>query len=270
MGIKGFIIILLLVLTVIFSFQNLQNITLVFFAANPISLPLSLAILLFVFAGLISSLVIYFLSNVSVNKSPDIREKNKRSPISPPPTSEEYNLPKKERIKQEYVNQEDEEFQEKIEQNRYINQKEKEIINQEDILDNNFSKHQENLTRKNINYQEPKIKEEEGILQPIQSDKEREIENIPDSDLGEKNDENFISPEELMTKPRQAAPYTYQPKEKTEIFPDNDTSKRKKVVKKRQGTEENIYNAPYRVITPANEEDSRRYQPDNNDDDWDF
>jgi uncharacterized integral membrane protein len=225
MGIKGLIIIFLLVATVIFYLQNSQNITLVFFGVITISLPLSLAILLFVFAGLISSLIIQFFSNISANRSANVKGKNKRSPISPPPNSEEYNLPKKDIFKQP----------------EYITQRDKEL--------------------------------KEEILQPVQSDKDKINENISDSDLDEQNEENLIYPEKLITKPRPAAPYAYQPKEKTEIFPQNHTtSKQEKSEKKREITENNIYNAPYRVITPANKRDSRSYQPDDNDndDDWDF
>lgn len=264
MGIKGLIIISLLVTTVIFYLQNSQNITLVFFRVITISLPLSLAIFLFIFAGLISSLIIQFLSNISANRASNVKEKNERSPISPPPNSEEYNLPKKDMFKQpEYINQRDKELKEEIEQNRYIKQPKKEMINQEYLADD-FP-----------HYQEPKT-EEEKILQPLQLDKDKIKEkNIPDSDLGEQNQENLIYPEELITKPRSAAPYAYQPKEKTEIFPPNyTTSKQEKSEKKREIIEDNIYNAPYRVITPANQRDSRHYQPDDNDndddDDWDF
>ncbi len=268
MGIKGFILILLLVLIVVFSLQNLQNITLFFFGIKTISLPLSLAILLFIFAGLISSLIIQFLSKFSANKSNSNRFDNKRSPTSPPPTSEEYYSPRKEPSRENYPDNRETSTNREFNQKSAIKTEEKAPIEPEFKV-NKSANYLEKFPQDNNNYQEQIIREEEDISEAIKPDKEVIIDNVADSNLT-KNNENFISPEEGITKPRQAAPYSYQPKEKTEIFPENYEIKRKKSGKKRPEVENGIYNAPYRVITPANEGDSSRYQPEDDDDDWDF
>ena len=109
MGIKGIIIACFLIITVIFSSQNMQNITLVFFGINTISLPLSFAVLIFVFLGLLSSFFIQFLAYLSKGNSPNnFSNKRQYSPPSPAPiptvNDSEYSYTRKETLREENLN----------------------------------------------------------------------------------------------------------------------------------------------------------------------
>lgn len=87
MGVKGFIWLALLVIMTLFIIQNLQEVSLVFFSSKSVTLPLSILMLLFALTGIIVSLIIQGLINLSRSNSESKFNNEKASYSSPPPQS---------------------------------------------------------------------------------------------------------------------------------------------------------------------------------------
>lgn len=275
MGIKGIIVAFFLIITVIFSFQNMQNITLVFFGINTISLPLSFAVLIFVFLGLISSFFIQFLGYLSNSKSSnDSASKGQYSPPPPPspPTlnnsqysrSREKISTKKAKIPQIEINEEPF-YQDLEEEIKPIFTENKTVIQSE-----NLATDQENYDISFIPEEELKIENLE--IKKDTNNKPFNIEEKEVTNIEENLNYSAEIKEELVRKPRLASPYSYKTREKTEIIPRNyqdNPPKRKPPLPDKNN---DIYTASYRIITPASDEYPNDYlsDDDNDDDDWDF
>ena len=266
MGVKGLILIFFLIVTGIFSWQNWQNITLVFFGVNTVSLPLSISILCFILAGFISSLIIQLLSKSSANKTnqnpPDI-SKSPVSPIYPP--AEEYPQPE-ELPREKYVNRRENISTKNLEQIPVIDREDQAKRIQIPLVQE-LDNQPEMIAETNIDYPEPISKQEEEVSEKIKSE-DKDMVNNHDA-----TDDDLISPAESIKKPRQASPYSYTTREKTSIFPkkpstDYSNRPRKRRINKEQ---DGIYTAEYRVITPANNQPKPDFPQSNEDeDDWDF
>lgn len=291
MSIKGLIIIILLIVAGLFYVQNMQNITLVFFGINTISLPLSLVALSFILTGFISSLIIQFLSKFNGNKYRynDNKFNEQKSPISPPsssPSTEYYPSQKsiyQDNYQDNFVDNQETQFRDKFQAQPNIKfaQEEKistkyeaeKTLNQPEILTQEIRADYPQPNK----IKSPQLKQEQPEeLKPIIIDQQEEI--IADDNFNDV-DEDCNLPSESITKPRQSSPYSYQTREKTEIITQQTRNKR-------LNNDDRIYTAPYRVITPADNQyyppdvkdnyssddrDYPRYRQDNDDDeDWDF
>jgi hypothetical protein len=184
MGNKGFIWLILFVITIIFIIQNLNQVSLVFFGSKSIYLPLSIWVMLFIIAGIISSLIIQGLNNLSKSETPNISAPKKaafyssKNPYPKPSPSPQPIFTSDEKLSINNDNQED------------------------------FYEFTEPLIKDNINSNQPDLmKENEENIE----EKSAPIININKEQDNYENNENNQN--------RQASLYSYKPKEKTEIRP---------------------------------------------------
>ncbi len=278
MGFKTLMFLIVIIMMSLFFVQNLESISLVFLGFKSLSLPLSFWVILALFAGIFSSLIIQLLSN---NPTPKTKSNQSFSsdnipnnfppsaPYNPPPVPPSFaNKPKTEKkdfskpsiyTKNTVLNNQFDESEgdfdfdaipENINEDKQILQK-KNLINSEiNNIDVNPLSEQESIPS-------TEIKSEREFTPSLSED----IEDIP---------------LETILKPREASIYSYQSREKTEIKPKLSTPQGNK---QKQPSPNNpskndrggIYDAPYRVIAPAddnNEEIDRDFNDD--DEDWDF
>ncbi|MBF2057870.1 MAG: hypothetical protein IGQ45_11795 [Cyanobacterium sp. T60_A2020_053] len=73
------------------------------------------------------------------------------------------------------------------------------------------------------------------------------------------------APSPVSVKPRQAAPYSYQPKERTEIVPKSAKVRTNQATNR---SPDDIYDVSYRVITPSKNSPNDDYYDE--EEDWDF
>lgn len=277
MNFKSLILILFLLILVLLLLQNSQAISIIIMGSAPINIPLSIIIFTAFIGGIFSTLIIKFFINLSVPKTNNYSGKNYNIPNQPPPPR-------------------DSEYSRKIEEKYHPNYQPKyqdePIYPAESEIDSNKST---KVDLEPLEYNQPLIDFEENN-QPIQQVKE--LKNIPtretilrkkDDDLVEEKPEEEkvidqgekiinVSPEkespeleeleeEIKPKTRQAAPYSYQPRERTEIVP-----KSAKIPPRQPSpppVSGGIYDATYRVITPAYDVDEDLDNFDE-DEDWDF
>ncbi len=283
MGIKGIILACFLIIIVIFSYQNLQGVTLIFFGFYNITLPLSFAILTFVFLGLISSFLIKFLGYFSKSKSSNKRDKEQYNPPPPPSkpsiNNSEYSYTRENELTEENFKEKIKPSQAKINQEQTYQEQIYQDLEEEEISpiinQNKTVIQSESFVNNQQNYDTPSIAKDREEIDIVN------IEDKPNNnpvDVEEKDfnniEQNFNyseeTSEELVIKTRLASPYSYKTREKTEIIPSNyqkKYSKKKPVL----SNDDNVYTASYRVITPANDEYPTDYlSDDDRDDDWDF
>ena len=243
MGVKGFIWLVLLVIVTLFIVQNLQAVSLVFFGSKSVTFPLSIWMLLFTISGIIVSLIIQSLTNISYSNYAGNFKKPKKSYSGSP------NRNKSREIKQQF-NQKSEE----VEQFKMVNPTYTEPYDDLEFL--NEKNERENGEDRKIqesaedNFQEEKI---ERDIQETNADRIKYRENEEDMEVDS----------ELKNKPRSPSLYSYQPKEKTQIrptpkpkFPSPSTNQ--------------IYDANYRVIIPAPPNNNDRRNQKDNEEEWDF
>lgn len=275
MGFKSFLLLIIIVFLAIFSIQNLQSISLVFFGFKSLTLPLSFWIILSLLAGIISSLFVQFLSTKPRQKT------NYNQSFSPPPPPSNYppSPAVQEKITPPRNNQ------------RYTSSAQ--VTNQQySEYDFDFlAEPQTSIDRdrqREYNIQEPSREKPATKFSPEEQDRSfisdeqingEETENTPKKSSVEESAKSPVAeaPSEAWLKAREASLYSYQPREKTEI----------KIPKRIEKTETNqrsndssysrradgIYDAPYRVIPPSSEpmyEDNDDIYYDDEDDDWDF
>ncbi|BAQ60677.1 hypothetical protein GM3708_1083 [Geminocystis sp. NIES-3708] len=249
----------------LFFVQNLESISLVFLGFNSLSLPLSFWIILALFAGILSSLIIQVLSN---NSTETIKSNQSFSSNNTPPS---YNSPS---VQSSFKNKSQPE--KKVFSSPPIYQKSIVSNNISDDIDSDFEEIPENIDEYNQNLEENITINNIDINPPL------EKESIANDDK-ESEKELTSSPSEdialdRILKPREASIYSYQSREKTDIKPPLSTSQPNrqkpslpnKRVNNYQG---GIYDAPYRVITPAyNDEKEEKINSnfDDEDEDWDF
>lgn len=286
MGFKGLLFIITIASFTIFAIQNRGAIALTFFGFNSVALPLWIWILLALFAGIISSLIINLLSRNPVSNNQ--RNQFPEAPYSPPPQPQ---ARKQKSIPVEKSSQKMETPTEKLN----YQWEEDEVF--EDLPDNlvNFVAEEINPPPDNEfnNLNEPN----EPIVSEETPEKKREsIEEIPNQneeleeleELEEKQDINIsqetiqarkteeiedVSPNFLKT--REASPYSYQTREKTQIrskTAKNPQNEVKPTPSPPQRLYQGVYDAPYRVIAPAQDEDNdnQDYYFEEDDEDWDF
>lgn len=250
MGLKGFIWVILLGIVVILVLQNLQPISLIFFGSKSIYLPISIWVILFIGAGIFSSLIIQGLSNFNkVNSSPvnSPRESSSYSsniPPSPPSPSSPPNSPNKKNVQFDEESPVNPSYQEDFEDFP-------EPLKEDNAIDNNK---QDLVQEKPTNIDEiPNDKSNLNLNKDSFLEAEEMNDNID-------NKEETTNKEEKKTNvPRKASLYSYQPKERTKIRP---------IVK----PQNKIYDADYRVITPPhkNINSSKNQDEDDDNENWDF
>jgi hypothetical protein len=255
MGFKGFIWIVLLLVFSILTLQNLQPMSLVFFGSKPITLPLSIWILLFTGAGIFSSLVIYLLSGGS-NTSKKVPNKSQLpdnnyypSPPSQPSSDTPKNRQPKPR-KSEKIPSPPYSYEPEPEPDQRIYQDEIDELENEAVETIQVEKIEQN-TKQILDDVKPEIQDKINCA---------EEENQAQED----NDFN----EDAFTKPRPASLYSYSSRERTEIKPKPTPKTRKNYPK------QDVYDADYRVILPPSRGNNQPNQDENYDDyedeNWDF
>ena len=112
MGLKPLLLLVIVILIAVFSFQNMQAISLIFFGVQSLTFPLSFWIVLSLFAGIFSSLLVQFFSGN--NRQPNnYQQSNNNRRNTPPADYNPPNLPSQgERVLQynEYPDDREEEF----------------------------------------------------------------------------------------------------------------------------------------------------------------
>ncbi|MTF39287.1 hypothetical protein [Cyanobacterium aponinum] len=288
MGFKSFVLIGSIAFCIIFGLQNRGAIVLTFFGFNSPALPLFVWILMALFAGIISSLMINLLSNNPIPKNKKNQSFN--PPYSPPPQPSPQPIKAKpnislnqnppiEKEKPQYQWEEDDVFED-LPDTPIINTPlpinklpENEVAYPKTKIES------ESKTQEHIKETTNKIEEEEEIKieepKPIDSPStEIETENKTSmSEITKLSEEDY--PPENLLKPRQASPYSYQSREKTEINPKKtkkNPSQAKESPPQPKRTYKGVYDAPYRVIAPAQTNNTAENYDnfDDEDDDWDF
>jgi hypothetical protein len=239
MNFRGFILLVLLGICVLFVVQNLPPVSLVFFGSNPVTLPLSIWIVLFTGAGLISSLIIQALNNLSsLTSAPDnIPQKpSSYSPPSPAPSSPSTSPTAT--IKNTSL-------EEKPAWENYSPEKinsRSESVKMEKI--NNFEADWE------LEHRERPWPQGEQRQETIETNQTESNQEVP----------NFEVQQTPQTKSRSASLYSYKYRERSQIRPK---------FKPKSQPKDEVYDANYRVITPPYRDNN---QPINEDEDeeWDF
>jgi uncharacterized integral membrane protein len=278
MGFKTLTFLIVIIIMSLFFIQNVDSISLVFLGFKSPIFPLSLWIICALFAGIFSSLMIQVLSNnptIIKTKSNQSFSNNNNNLSDNPPPSPKYNPPlaqipfvdkpqtekksfsptpiyNKNSVPDNVIDDFDKDFDfDDMPEN----------INQDNQLLE--EKNQPNLTTNNIDINPP-----------------LEIENIPspeiilEKELTPSSSEDI--PLEKISKPREASIYSYQSKEKTDIKPQLSTPKSNQQKKSLPNNRDNnnqggVYDAPYRVISPANDSQEDIYNNlEDDDEDWDI
>lgn len=277
MGFKSLLLLVSIAFLAIFAFQNQGAIALTFFGFNSPALPLFLWMLLALLAGIISSLLLNVLSSNQTNYGQ--RNQSFNPPYSPPPPRKEKSNPAGERIMEglNYGEEEDEVFED-LPDNSVNKVTKTNAITEEIPVSETIS---EKNSTPETTFTTPSEEKKETPAISLTSNEEREDEEME----ARENQENLSSflqemqPPETedsspnLWKTREACPYSYQTREKTDIRPKTAKSVAKQTPPspKPKRVYQGIYTAPYRVITPAqdyNGEQNDDFEED--DEDWDF
>lgn len=222
MGLQGLVLFVLLCAVVLFVGQNLTPLALFFFGFNSPSLPLSVWVILSFAAGFISSWLIGLLSY----NPPPVTAKTTATPRRetediPPPEAEVYTPPRQSQRSTDIPPEEDE------------------------AIPSYYFDNTDQLP-------EDSLAQNQTPASVIPSSHTNTTESPPKYDKAQKSDE------EQWPKPRQAATYSYTPRERTviRVKPSPDSA----------SNPPDVYDAPYRLISPPLDESPT----DEDDDDWDF
>ena len=287
MGFKSFLLLIILAFLAIFSIQNLQSISLVFFGFNSLALPLSIWIIFSLLAGIISSLLVQFLSTNTRQKnkynqsfsppppnyppSPSVSEK-----VTPQTNSQRFTSPQ---VKDEgYLDDDFDIFEEQP--MPPVGDRQIEYDRKQPVVEST-SNHQQPITNFSTEKQDVSTTSEREFVEVNKQDhnqtKNREVENIPKEKFSPSTEKEPVDeiPSEAWLKAREASLYSYQPKEKTEI---KTPSRKVENINNRshdstyRRSSDGIYDAPYRVIPPSRERSNKEDEVywDDEDDDWDF
>jgi len=286
MGLKSLVLIVAIAVFIIFAIQNGGAIALAFFGFNSPALPLWIWILVALLAGIISSLFINLLSSHPVGNNSKNQSFNPPYPPPPQPSRkkekyqplEESNpIPETPTAKLNYRWEEDEVFEDlpdnpvnAVEEIATTNPENEAGISAEDIVEDikEEKRELEEIIEEEIELKEENLEDNQEIEQ--EEEKEEQL-PISSEEKQPSVTENDSSP---ILKQREASPYSYQTREKTQIRP--------KTVKKAQEQAKippsppkrlykGVYDAPYRVIAPSqndvNNDDNDFYDDE---EDWDF
>ena len=277
MGFKSLVLLIAFAFIAIFSLQNLQSISLVFFSLNSLTLPLSIWIVLSLLAGIISSLVIQFLSNNFVRKNNYSQSYTPQSPTDYPPSpSVTETLPRQEKrqtfssppVASSSINNMPSEEDLNVFDDRKIK-----YTKQKQQTTTNFFDDEPPLTSpsKNMNDSSFPQPDTQKVSKVVEQDTTTSDTNVSFPTPQKSPVQDIPSPAWL--KSREASVYSYQPKEKTHIktTPDKFKSepnqpKKSPPAKKADG----IYDASYRVISPSQDQVNQNDNEDWDDEDWDF
>ncbi len=239
MNFRGFIFLIFLGICILFVVQNLQPISLVFFGGNPITLPLSIWILLFTGAGFISSLIIQTLNKVTSSTaiSDNVPQPQQPPYYYPPSPPSSPTTPTKTRNLEERPSFENYAPEKIHSPSEYSNLDTVKNLGSDRELESNERDWSEPM--------ETKAHKQE-IMATNQEDTNVEVEQNP------------------QTKSRSASLYSYQPRERTQIRAQLKPTSKPKPKSKSQ---DEVYEANYRVITPPYRDNDR---PMDEDEEWDF
>ncbi|MBE9222484.1 hypothetical protein IQ215_07210 [Cyanobacterium stanieri LEGE 03274] len=244
MNFKSLTLITFFLLLILLLVQNSQAIPIIILGNTAINIPLSIVIFSGFLGGIISTLIIKFLVNLSSPKIPKSNNYKSNYPNQPsPPEPQEYSRTIEEKYHPNYQPK----YQDDPIYPDELDIENKPSPNNIETIENNHNNTPE-LEEINQEKNQPSIEEKKET--PIDTS----------SPL-----ENSETATQTNQKTRQAAPYSYQPRERTEIVPK--TAK----IPPRQPSRtvsEDIYEATYRVITPPyqEEEDFDEF----NEEDWDI
>lgn len=267
MGFKTLIFLIILIVMTLFFVQNLESISLLFLGFKSVNFPLSLWIIMSLFAGILSSLIIQFLSNnptqkISSNESfssnKNISDNDYPSPTYNPPSTPSSFTNKKPLEKTVYSPPP---------------MAEKNIDGNNIDDDINFDSNIKNINEDQQNLKENKTLNINTNTNNIEINSTLETESI--------FDDNEESEEVTSTtiKSREASVYSSKPREKTQTKPSSSVSKPNEEnpsspPKKVNNSQSGIYDAPYRVINPIHNDNDKQKKVNNNFDDenedWDF
>lgn len=267
MGFKSLLLIVVMAFFVIFAIQNGGAIAFTFFGFKSPAFPLWMWILIALLAGIISSLIINFLSTNTIGKN----ERNQTfepsyssPPPPPPPERKQKSIPEEKSMEEtktvpeklEYQWQEDEIFEDLPDTPIH-----------ETLEEINTTSENEFISQENSVPEEIESKPEKTISHQKSEDKENVI--ITQEEIKTPNNDDFPPP---LLKPREASPYSYQSGEKTQIRPTRVNPPPKEKKEKSNPTPkrlyQGIYDAPYRIIAPAQDNQDEEFFED--DEDWEF
>lgn len=252
---KGFLGLVLLVIVVLFVIQNLQAVSLVFFGSQPITLPLSIWVVLFAMAGILVSIIIQLLTKSnSASSKPQVKQQN--TPYPNPPQPYKYNEVKPQLNKKvepiEETNNFTPTYREPYDQDFEFLEPKNTLENQEKYPEETPSQPQ---------------KRDEVIFSETNPDLiQQEIPEVkinPDSETSSNNHDNNNL--DLLTKPRSPSLYSYQPREKTQIRRKSETPKEVTPIPKNE-----VYDANYRILKSSSQPTSRRDDYQEDEEEWDF
>ena len=237
MGFKALLLLVIVIFIAVFSLQNIQAISLVFFSFNSITLPLSFWIVLSLFAGIFSSFLIQFLSGnkrQASNYKSSYPNSRSNSPYSPPPVNPP-NIPsQREEIPQYNDNSRANNFNQEAINDRerslrdpnrfdYVSQVQNPVNAEEEFIEEDWI---DEPLEDNINDLE-KEHDRDQVKQNTVAENNNQIDLEETDDLSEEVNQPEKTPVESspineppapsLLKSRQASLYSYQPKEKTKI-----------------------------------------------------
>lgn len=266
MAVKGFIWLIFLVIIVLFIIQNLQAVSVVFFGSTPITLPLSIWILLFALAGIFVSVIIKGLASVTDSGS-SRKDNNQKGPVTTPPNPNQDSGNKPPLTKQRSA--QTGEF-------NNFNPTYKEPFDEdfEFLTDNINSQNQEMYQDPTLSYQPQKNSfpiedtNENLPLKETPEDKTNADLEVNQNDNEDEqinknnNDDNVI---DIKIKPRSPLPYSYKPGEKTEI-----RRKPQPLPEIKRPPKNEIYDANYRIIDLPSQPNKDRNSVDEDEEEWEF
>ncbi|MGI0482959.1 hypothetical protein ACN4EE_19515 [Geminocystis sp. CENA526] len=304
MGFKIILLISIVLITALFTLQNAQPITLVIFGYNSLSLPLSLWVIVAVLAGILSSLIIQILSSSSPQRKSDYSDNQK--PYNPPPKpkssfkqpsedkvfsppSAGVNPPKYNKPVEEIDEDFDFDFDEDSTPQIPLNNQYHDNFAEYEQPENYPEEAKDNIELKEEILPLEKPSEVEPIILDKNTYSEEKIAENLEENIQQKEPINPVIneqdnvPSETFLKAREASLYSYKPREKTEIKPKSPKIKTPSSPPKNRSIEPSkssdnryreggVYDAPYRVISPAYD-DTSPVQDDeffDDDEDWDF
>lgn len=301
MGVKNLFLLIILGLIALLLLQNFQQISIVFFGINFLNLPFSITLLLAFCAGLISSVIIQLIIKLSIPKYPQFYTSpkppiNNNPPSTNPQPSYQYKEPPIYEDDITEYNQEENQFLDKKDNDNLVindddfyeevtqkSTKVKDNLNiktpekEEHIKDKQVAKKRDEINQRPSPQPKSSQYETEKSSSPQPLPSEEKIDKIPspiDKEISTETPSDRESlpqkplteaPSPVSVKPRQAAPYSYQPKERTEIVPKSAKVRNNQAQNR---SPDDIYDVSYRVITPSkNEPNNDDYEEE---EDWYF
>ncbi|MGY6529698.1 MAG: hypothetical protein ACXITR_07185 [Cyanobacterium sp.] len=264
MNLKSLILIVFFLILILLLVQNSQAIPIIILGSSPVNIPLSIILFSGFFGGIISTLIINFFNKLSAPKTSQYSNYNPTSPNNPKPSKNRQYSTKIEEKSHPYYQptyQDDPIYPDSLDTENKPNFEPREPIKYQKETTNNITNNtpQENIkSEKKLDILEEKPEEKNiNITPPPETIDTPKVEIIdqPEPEI------------EINQKPRQAAPYSYQPGERTEIVPKSAKISPRQPSRP-SANQGGIYDATYRVITPPYQQDQDF--DDFEDEDWDI